>query len=109
MAAVVFGAISLILAASGIYTILALAVRQRRREMAVRLARGATALGIVALVLRGVGAWLAVGLTAGFSELSRLGALGRGFLYETAPAPGRIGLAAFPCLFPVPTSLPSRA
>jgi len=84
--AVVFGAISLILAASGIYTILALAVRQRRREMAVRLALGATAPGIVALVLRGVGAWLAVGLTAGVLGGVALAALGRGFLYETTPA-----------------------
>lgn len=46
-------------------TILSLAVRQRRREVAVRLALGATAPGIVALVLRGMAVWLAAGLSAG--------------------------------------------
>ncbi len=47
-----FAAIALALAISGVYAMLAFGVAERRREIAVRLALGASADGIMALVLR---------------------------------------------------------
>ena len=47
-----FAGIALALAISGVYAMLAFGVAERRREIAVRLALGASAGGIMALVLR---------------------------------------------------------
>jgi predicted permease len=68
-----FGALAVLLAALGLYGALSYAVMQRRREMAVRVALGASALDVVRLVLRdslrialaGVVAGTAIGLVAG--------------------------------------------
>jgi putative ABC transport system permease protein len=50
---VVFGALALVLAGIGLYSQIAYGVAQRRREIGVRIALGATGAGIVALVVRG--------------------------------------------------------
>ncbi len=60
-----FAAIALALAVSGVYAMIAFGVAERRREIAVRLALGASARGIVALVLRGGLAPAFVGVAAG--------------------------------------------
>jgi putative ABC transport system permease protein len=60
-----FAGIALVLAASGVYAMLAFGVAERRREIAVRLALGASARGIMALVLRSGLALAVAGVAAG--------------------------------------------
>jgi ABC-type antimicrobial peptide transport system permease subunit len=65
-----FGAIALLLAALGLYGVIAQDVLQRTRELAVRAALGASPRALVALVLRG-----GVGLTIAGALVGTAGAL----------------------------------
>jgi macrolide transport system ATP-binding/permease protein len=71
----VFGALALLLAAVGVYGVLSFSISRRIREMGIRLALGAEALGVFALVLRDgmrlVAAGLLLGLAGGLA-VSRL-------------------------------------
>jgi predicted permease len=66
-----FGLLALLLAALGIYGVLAYLVAQRRKEIGIRVALGSTHSGIVKLVLREgltlVGIGLTLGVVASFS------------------------------------------
>jgi putative ABC transport system permease protein len=81
-----FGVAALVLAAVGLYGLIALAVRQRTREVGTRMALGATAPGILSLFLLRSARHLALGLAAGgalgwlllFLSERRLGPLGGG-------------------------------
>jgi putative ABC transport system permease protein len=75
-----FGSVALAVAASGIYCVLALGVRQRRRELAVRLALGAGRGRIIGMVFARAAVWLLVGLPLGIVGGSSLTALARGLL-----------------------------
>jgi putative ABC transport system permease protein len=104
-----FGGLALVLAGVGVYGVLAYTVSQRTRELGIRLALGAHAGAVRALVLRqGLGvALLGVGVgLAGALALSRLlGAV----LYEVSPTDPLVlgsaaailaGVAAIACLIP---------
>ena len=60
-----FGAIALLLAAIGLYGIIAYGVTQRTREMGVRIAVGATSRDVVTLVMRHALGLVAFGVARG--------------------------------------------
>ena len=85
-----FGAAALILAASGIFAVLAYAVADRTREFGVRSALGAGAADVMRLVLREGLAFPAAGILVGVAaSLAATGAL-RSSLYEVSPLSPRV-------------------
>jgi ABC-type lipoprotein release transport system permease subunit len=63
----VFAALAAILAALGIYGVLAYLVDQRRRELGIRIALGAARGDVLALVVRQGSIPVAIGLAAGIA------------------------------------------
>lgn len=91
----VFAVLSVVLAAVGIYGVLAYAVTERTHEIGVRLALGATSDRVAWLVVRRTlaiaGPGIAIGLTAAFGVTRVLGKL----LFEISPTdPGTYWLVA---------------
>jgi putative ABC transport system permease protein len=84
--AVVFGVVALILAAVGIYGVLAYAVAQRTHEIGIRLALGAERQQVVRLVLRQglvlAGGSLALGVPMALALTRLMGS----FLFEVGPS-----------------------
>ena len=78
-----FGGLALVLAALGLYGVLALAVAQRRREIGVRIAIGAGRREIFALILRQGMALTALGAAAGLIVALAATRVLRGLLFET--------------------------
>jgi putative ABC transport system permease protein len=80
-----FAGIALLLAASGIYSVLSRSVAQRTQEIGIRMALGADARSVIALILRtalgSVGAGIAAGAIAGVGAMRLLTA----FLFEVTP------------------------
>lgn len=104
-----FGGLALVLAGFGLYGVLAYVVRQRRAEIGVRLAFGAAAAGIVALVLRqgmglavvGVATGLLAGaLLTGLLESLLVGVPAGDPLTFGAAAGAFLVVAALACLLP---------
>ncbi|HYM24941.1 MAG TPA: ABC transporter permease, partial [Vicinamibacterales bacterium] len=65
VAATTLAILALTLACIGVYCVLSFTVAQRMREIGIRMALGADARGIIALVLRDGGRMLAIGLVIG--------------------------------------------
>jgi putative ABC transport system permease protein len=79
-----FGLLTLVLAAIGVYGVMTQLVEQRRREIGIRMALGAVAANILALVLRRALLLTAAGLAAGIAAAAAVTRLMRGFLYGTS-------------------------
>jgi hypothetical protein len=85
MLAAAFGALGTLLAAIGLYGVIAFSVTRRTREIGVRMALGAKPSGVLSMVMRQGLAIVAVGLVAG-SLLAALAATAlRGLLYGITP------------------------
>jgi putative ABC transport system permease protein len=79
-----FAAIAVLLAAVGIYGVMAVAVAQRTREIGIRMALGAVERDVLALVVR-QGFWLtAAGLGAGVASALALTRLMRSMLFSVS-------------------------
>jgi predicted permease len=81
----IFGALSLLVAAIGLYSVVAFAVAQRLHEFGVRVALGATGANLVRLtLLRGVMP-VVVGMGVGLAVALGLSRLMEGMLFEMSP------------------------
>ncbi len=91
----VMAGLSTILAAAGVYGVLAFLVSQRRSEFGLRIALGAQRGDILALVWREVGLLLGGGFALGMALILALGSLVRSFLFGVEPQDAvSIGAAA---------------
>jgi ABC-type antimicrobial peptide transport system permease subunit len=92
-----FGGLALLLSLIGIYGMKAYAVARRTREIGIRMALGATARDVVAMILRET-VWLAgLGLGLGLVLALAVGKLAGGYLYQV-PAMDPLTYAAIPPL-----------
>lgn len=85
-----FALVSLLLAALGLYGVLGYTVRQRTPEIGLRMALGATAAQVRALVLRQAAGVVAVGLAAGILGAVLLGRWLSSLVFEISPWDPRI-------------------
>lgn len=91
-----FAFVALLLAAVGIYGVLAYAVTNRTREFGVRLALGASPRSVVALVLRHGLVWSSLGLLVGIVGAIAASKLLGSMLYEVSTVdPGTYALVVF--------------
>jgi len=89
-----FSGVALLLAVLGVYGVLAFSVAQRTTEFGVRLALGATAGDIAALVLRQGSRLVLLGIGAGLAGYLALSSLVGRLLYGIAPTdPATLALA----------------
>ena len=106
-----FALLALLLAAVGIYSVVAYSVNQRRRDLGIRIALGAERRGIVTLVIGSMMAPVLIGLLAGMAIARLLARTVAGFLYGVSPTdPWTIGLvgAALVVVAILASLLPAR-
>jgi predicted permease len=89
-----FALVSLLLAALGLYGVLAYMVRERRPEIGIRIALGARAANIRALVLRQAAVVVAIGVPAGLGGALLLGRWLGALAFEISPSDPRILVSA---------------
>jgi predicted permease len=90
-----FAGLATLLAAIGLYGVLAYGVAQRTRELGLRLALGAEPANLRAVVLRQVGLWAVIGIAVGAAAAIGLGRLAESLLYGlTAFDVGALAAAA---------------
>jgi predicted permease len=80
--AATFAGLATVLAAVGLYGVLAYTVQQRTREIGVRMALGADAAMVRGLVMRQTGGMLAVGAVIGLAAAFALGRVLQSLLYQ---------------------------
>jgi len=82
----VFGALALLLAATGLYGVLSYAVAQRTNEIGVRMALGAQRGTVVAMILRETSLLIALGLIVGIPASLLCASLVKSILFGLKPA-----------------------
>ncbi|MGH7468345.1 MAG: ABC transporter permease [Longimicrobiales bacterium] len=82
---IAFGAAALFLGSVGLYGVVAFSVGQRRREMGVRMAMGATAIDVLKLVFRGGMKQVAIGLGLGTALALPVAKLMAALLFQVKP------------------------
>jgi predicted permease len=82
MLAAAFAVLATLLAAIGLYGVLAYSVAQRTREIGVRMALGANSGNVRAMILRQVGLMTLIGGTIGIAAAVALGRAAQSLLYE---------------------------
>ncbi|HXK00976.1 MAG TPA: ABC transporter permease [Verrucomicrobiae bacterium] len=106
-----FAGIGVLLAALGVYGVLAFLVTQRVREIGVRMALGATRGRIAAWILSYVMSWTVVGLALGAAGAFAAARQFRSMLYGVAPAdPWTLGVVVIllACVSAVAAYVPAR-
>ena len=88
------GALALFLAAAGLYAVMAYTVRRRTREIGIRMAIGARAADVMALVLREGLGLAAVGAVAGVVVAAPLALLLRSVFFAISPLDPQTVLAS---------------
>ena len=86
MVAGTLGALALILGAIGLYGVMSYLVRQRTREIGIRMALGAERGTVVGLVTGHGMRWTGIGLVVGLAASFAVAKLIAGFLYGVGPA-----------------------
>lgn len=109
MLLVTFGAAAALLAAVGIYGVMAYAVAQRTREIGIRMALGASGTNVMGLVVRQALALVIVGVIVGLAGAYGLTRFLTNFLWNVSPtdpatfalvAIGLVTVAVIACLIP---------
>ena len=80
------GGLALVLGTIGLYGVMSYIVRQRTRELGIRIALGARAGAVVRLITRQGMLWTAIGLALGLGAAFGVAKLIAGFLYGIGPA-----------------------
>ena len=80
------GALALVLAAIGVAGVVSFGLGQRRQEVAVRLAVGATGAQVVTLMMQQATRPIVIGIGAGLAIAIGIAQVMRGFLYGLSPA-----------------------
>jgi putative ABC transport system permease protein len=83
---VIFGVVSLVLAAIGLYAVMAFSVTRRTREMGIRMALGATSRHVVAMICREGATQIFIGMSLGFVAGAGLVRLMTMLLFEVQPS-----------------------
>jgi ABC-type antimicrobial peptide transport system permease subunit len=92
---VIFGIVSLVLAAIGLYAVMAFSVSRRVREMGIRMALGATAANVVTLICRQGATQVLVGMGIGLLVGAGLVRMVSMLLFEVRPGdPSVFGVVA---------------
>ncbi|MBZ5634502.1 MAG: ABC transporter permease [Acidobacteriia bacterium] len=87
-----FGIVSVILAATGIYGVMAYSVAERTREIGIRMALGAGSANVLGMILRQAGVMIAAGVAIGTAGAVSLTGLMQSALYGITPTdPGTYG------------------
>jgi len=90
---VVFAAVGLLLAALGIYGVLAYSVARRTREIGIRMAVGAERRHVLAMIMAEGGRLLIAGIVLGLIAAFWLTGLMRRQLFEVSPTEPRVFIA----------------
>jgi putative ABC transport system permease protein len=98
-----FAAVSVLLAAIGLYGVVSFLVSQRTQEFGVRIALGATPANIMRLVLARAARWTAVGLILGVFASIAAAVIMRSLLFGVSG--NAAGSLAFPVLFLIAVAL----